>query len=213
MEPRQIQTKIDRVRRNIVALVYDPGISNDDLEALERILTTAVRMEAGLANAEADLRAVRIHLDARRLVRNLDPDQTADKGDNMRTLSEGSPTPWGPVQTYDYLGSGVYVVDTAGHGGLYLPPELVANIPPVVRDTALTEPGWPNEGWAEEDCRLPVAMAFIYPHLDKDRVRYTFPAQERCPEGPLAFWNEAALRMAEGFDSLRPCLPYLTNTG
>ena len=127
----------------------------------------------------------------------------------MPNIRKGTPSPWGPVENCDYLGAGVYVVDTAGHGGLYVPQEILALIPPTVRETALSEPGWPLEGWAEEDCSLPIAMAFIYPHLDPQRVRHTFPAQERTEEGPLAFWTQAAIRMAEEYNSLRPCLPYL----
>ena len=123
-------------------------------------------------------------------------------------IREGTPTPWGPVQTYDGLGAGVYVVDGEGHGGLYVPAKILKTIPPAVRQTVLKEYGWP-EGWAEEDCHLPIAMAFVYPHLDPNRVERTFPAQSRSGKDPIAFWQDLALKVAQEYDSLKDCVPYL----
>ena len=124
------------------------------------------------------------------------------------TITEESPTPWGPVQTHDHLGAGVHVVDTPGHGGLYVPPAILNTVPPKVRDIVLTEQGW-GRGWAEEDCNLPIAMAFVYPHLDAERVRRTFPAQDRSGLEPQEFWNTTALRVAGEYKILQPCIPYL----
>ena len=77
-----------------------------------------------------------------------------------------------------------------------------------MRETALSEQSWP-QGWAEEDCSLPIAMAFLHPHLDSDKVAHIFPAQDLSGKTPLEFWQDTAISMAERYDSLRPCLPYL----
>ena len=71
MQPNDISNKMDRVKLNIINLVYDPNLSADDLKYLDKFFTTAIEMEAGLDRAEHNLRAVRIHLAAHKLVQDL----------------------------------------------------------------------------------------------------------------------------------------------
>lgn len=56
----------------------------------------------------------------------------------------GSETPWGTAQTVRHLGAGILAIDTASHGGYYVPQELRALIPSYVIPYA-------GEGWYEED--------------------------------------------------------------
>ena len=124
----------------------------------------------------------------------------------MTTIN--SPTPWGPTQDVSHLGSGVLIIETAGHGGLFVPHGARTSMPAEVVDIVLNEPGWDSQ-WAEEDCHLPIAMAFIYPNLDPRAVTKTFPAEARSGLDPQTFWVQAAIKTAENYDSLRPCVPYL----
>ena len=122
--------------------------------------------------------------------------------------TRNSPTPWGPAQHLSHLGSGVHLIDTAGHGGLFVPHGTRTSMPAEVVDIVLNEPGWASQ-WAEEDCHLPIAMAFIYPNLDPHTVTATFPAVARSGLDPHTFWIQTAIRTAGHYDSLRPCVPYL----
>ncbi len=57
------------------------------------------------------------------------------------TLPQDSP--WGEVQTATVLATGIVFVDTAGHGGIKLSPERIAQMPEGARK---------RSGWYEEDC-------------------------------------------------------------
>jgi hypothetical protein len=58
-------------------------------------------------------------------------------------ISEGSRSPWGPLQGHDPIAAGVDAVWTAGHGGLKLSPERADEVDPAWREPA---------GWYEQDC-------------------------------------------------------------
>ena len=98
-------------------------------------------------------------------------------------------TPWGEPQTVVHLGLGTYMIETEGHGGLYISNQLLHLIPKEVQEGFfLYESDGPN--WAEEDDDLTIAMAFISHKLDKDIMRAEFVprsqrhwvknAQEKC---------------------------------
>ena len=98
-------------------------------------------------------------------------------------------------------------MDTPGHGGLYVPDDVKKDIPPKVVNAVFNEPGW-SDNWAEEDCNLPIAMAFVFPHLDPKALARAFPYQPRIAEHD--FWKESALRTAKAYpDSLGACIPFL----
>ena len=62
------------------------------------------------------------------------------------------PTPWGPAQHVKDYGQGILEVETAGHGGIYVPNELLHLIPAKERRFAAAwSHGW-GENWFEEDC-------------------------------------------------------------
>lgn len=59
-------------------------------------------------------------------------------------------TPWGRADHYENLGQGVFAVSTVGHGGIYVPDEMLHNIPESRRADAKRWSG--SENWYEEDC-------------------------------------------------------------
>ena len=73
-----------------------------------------------------------------------------------RRLPSGCPqwSPWGEVQAARDLGSGLYFVSTASHGGLYLPQSMVEAMPAALRCNRYSGSGQ----WWEEDVEwaLPV---------------------------------------------------------
>ena len=56
---------------------------------------------------------------------------------------EGDPSPWGEIQGTTILAPGVVSVHTAGHGGIWLSAERLAQMPPNERT---------SDSWYEEDC-------------------------------------------------------------
>ena len=58
-------------------------------------------------------------------------------------------TPRGPAQQVKTLANGILQVSTAGHGGIHLSPERLAQMPVDQRST---------DSWYEEDCEA----AFVY---------------------------------------------------
>jgi hypothetical protein len=66
-----------------------------------------------------------------------------------------SQTPWGPVQQREQIAPGIWSVSTAGHGGIWIAPELR----PLAPDWLLAGTGYSGEGWFEEDCDWALACA------------------------------------------------------
>ncbi|ASN83209.1 DUF7007 domain-containing protein [Deinococcus ficus] len=60
----------------------------------------------------------------------------------VQNVPKPTHSPWGTVQRASEVVPGVWSVSTAGHGGLFIAPELNAQIPEHVRDA---------QGWYEED--------------------------------------------------------------
>ena len=67
-------------------------------------------------------------------------------------------SPWGEVQTQSDPHPGISVVSTAGHGGIYVTPEVNAKIPEVFRM---------DDGWYEEDVDWAIVHA-AFPELFPD---------------------------------------------
>jgi Domain of unknown function (DUF7007) len=75
-------------------------------------------------------------------------------------------TPWGPAQDKRPIGEGIVCYSTASHGGYYVPPEKLAEMPAGFADGLWAGPGWFEE---DQDWAL-VALAF--PHLFDDYAVY-----------------------------------------
>lgn len=65
----------------------------------------------------------------------------------------GDSSPWGRIQTVDAIPDvgGMVSVSTAGHGGLWVPPDRRADMPP----------GWRTRAWFEEDCEAAIPILFL----------------------------------------------------
>ena len=83
----------------------------------------------------------------------------------MKTTTATIKTPWGPAQHVKDHGQGVLSVDTAGHGGIYVPSELLRLIPAAEQRFAARWSGSVN--WYEEDCAAAIPM-FRLGHLFQD---------------------------------------------
>lgn len=64
-------------------------------------------------------------------------------------------TPWGPIQWYHVITQGVVMLSTAGHGGLWISPEKVKELPDEY------EPFTRSKHWAEEDEDAPLALQYL----------------------------------------------------
>lgn len=78
-------------------------------------------------------------------------------------------TPWGPSQSVRKLGtSGIRFVSTEGHGGFYVPDELLKRI--TVKEMEYAEKWSGSVNWYEEDCAWAI-VAKAYPELfDEDEL-------------------------------------------
>jgi hypothetical protein len=77
-------------------------------------------------------------------------------------------TPWGPVQNQKRVADGVWVVDTAGHGGYWLSLERRLQMPEDLRNCKT----WTGEGnWFEEDCDWSI-VACAFPELFEPYHRF-----------------------------------------
>ena len=65
--------------------------------------------------------------------------------------SVGCSSPWGTIQHDSIVAPGVHMVDTAGHGGLWVAPHRRAELPP----------GWRKRAWLEEDCEASIGILFL----------------------------------------------------
>lgn len=74
-------------------------------------------------------------------------------------------TPWDVAQTARDVGQGVLCVTTAGHGGYYVPDELLSRIPEACQLWAAKWSG--SRNWYEEDCCW-AAVAVAFPELFPD---------------------------------------------
>ena len=70
-------------------------------------------------------------------------------------------TPWGQPQTIKGITAGLFWVDTASHGGLFVSDELLAQMPPCLREF---KPFTGMQNWFEEDCDWMVPVLGL-PHL------------------------------------------------
>ena len=92
-------------------------------------------------------------------------------------------TPWGEAHNATDLGGGILSVSTSSHGGLMIPKDMAKHIPKAVRDKFLNKSR--QATWAEEDCEMPLAIAFLFDQLDPYRLqRSSARARPRNPTGP-----------------------------
>lgn len=83
-------------------------------------------------------------------------------------MKEGSPSPWGKIQHFQFLGRGVAIVDTPSHGGIFVPKELLHHIPEIEQIEAEKWSG--SRNWYEEDC-CSISPLFHIPDLVHDMPR------------------------------------------
>jgi len=72
----------------------------------------------------------------------------------------GSSSPWGAVQHRQELAPGLWWVSTAGHGGAWVSPERLAELPEVVRRANIYSGA--GSPWFEEDAEWAL-VALVFP--------------------------------------------------
>ena len=83
-------------------------------------------------------------------------------------------TPWGPSQECKSCGDGLVFVSTASHGGFYVFPEMLAQMPEYFRR---------NDGWYEEDCEWAmVVISFPSRFSEKETVDASGTLQNWFPD-------------------------------
>jgi hypothetical protein len=85
-------------------------------------------------------------------------------------MKERDQSPWGSIQHLKKHGnSGIVSVSTAGHGGIYVPPDLVEKIPKEWREESA---GWSgSQNWYEEDCNWSYVAVALHEHF-KEHDRF-----------------------------------------
>lgn len=109
----------------------------------------------------------------------------------MRTIREGTPTPWGPAQDVIERFPGFYDVGTASHGGVYVDPELAAEMPPMFR----------RRSWYEEDCDWAIPYYWFRDRLGTSANVYVKRNLLRVA-GTLKRWQTANVLEALGEETL-----------
>lgn len=95
-------------------------------------------------------------------------------------------SPWGAVQGSRKLGLGLVVVWTAGHGGIYVPPDQLFRVKPEWQAYAERWSG--SKLWFEEDCASALVI-LSFPELFDDAARVgavrtlDWLVKERCLAG------------------------------
>ena len=94
-------------------------------------------------------------------------------------------TPWGLAQSLRAVGEGIIRVDTAGHGGYFVPASLLYRIPAEQQAWAARWSG--SEQWYEEDCCW-AAVVVAFPELfPADAVEQAERIVDRyCPSVAVA---------------------------
>ena len=81
-------------------------------------------------------------------------------------IEEGSRTPWGPAQHVAYPQEGIFIVSTAGHGGVKLDRKRNSLVPKAARAKG---------GWYEEDCQASIPACVFKlgdPVAQRESIRY-----------------------------------------
>ena len=71
-------------------------------------------------------------------------------------------TPWGVADNIERKGKGIFFADTPGHGGYFVPNDMLYRIPKAHQDRARYWSGSPN--WYEEDCEW-ASVVVAFPEL------------------------------------------------
>jgi hypothetical protein len=71
-------------------------------------------------------------------------------------------SPWGAVEHVTQLAEGIWQIDTASHGGIFLSDQRMAEMPVERRETKYSK-----GGWFEEDCDWAL-VAVTFPDAFKD---------------------------------------------
>ena len=112
-------------------------------------------------------------------------------------------TPWGDANDATDLGSGILSVSTSSHGGLLIPKAMAKHIPKAVRDKFINKSR--QATWAEEDCEMPLAIAFLVEQLDPYRLMVEFGEQQT----ERSYWTGRARQIAQQYPRYAAVLQHL----
>jgi hypothetical protein len=100
-------------------------------------------------------------------------------------------TPWGPSHSARHIGEGIFSHSTSSHGGLFVPPEKLAEMPAALRCNCYAGGG----SWFEEDCEWSL-VCLAFPHLFRPydvwlagrSIRHSFPELGPNPYAEAVLW-------------------------
>lgn len=78
-------------------------------------------------------------------------------------------SPWGKPQTQQKLAEGIYLVSTAGHGGIFVSRERFKEMP----DSVTINP-YSQGTWFEEDLEAVIPMLFFFDEMPERIKNYGF---------------------------------------
>jgi hypothetical protein len=84
------------------------------------------------------------------------------------TFRKNCYSPWGQIENIELLADGIYRVETASHGGIYLSParreQMAAIAPHFMRAVELNSYA-PKPAWWEEDCEAALVLIAFWDEL------------------------------------------------
>jgi len=101
-------------------------------------------------------------------------------------------TPWGTADTVKKLDDGIVHVTTPSHGGVFIPPKMLKQIPGPFfagKGFALQR----CEGWFEEDCDMSIAIAFFPEHFRRANLFGDFDKTYKTAVQSMNFWHADAV--------------------
>ena len=104
-------------------------------------------------------------------------------------------TPWGIADSVTEIAPGIIRYDTPSHGGYWLSPERVAEMPKPLREFT----PWAGPGWFEEDCDWAVVALAFPQFFPEDAIPAALKTLQRYkPEVYKAF-----VRPADGVTAVK----------
>ena len=101
------------------------------------------------------------------------------------------------------MGNGILSVSTSSHGGLMIPKERPSTSPRPSASSFMSKDR--KATWAEEDCEMTIAIAFLFDHLDPWKLEMEFSEKQTH----RSFWTARAREIAERFPDYKAALKHL----
>ena len=116
---------------------------------------------------------------------------TTSGNEQIRGVRAPAWSPWGAPQASEMIGHDIWVVVTAGHGGLNIGSQVPASLqlPRAANDCFIN-----GSNWAEEDCEIFIALALLFDGVEVWLTQHWPSLVEQDDEGvPKVFALAASI--------------------